>query len=199
MKGIENIIDRIMADARAEADVVIEKANEQAAVIRAEGEKAAQEAYLQRVREGTAACEARELRLKKTSEMEAKKSLLALKQEMLSAAFAQTLEAVSTLPEKERIGFLARLACRASAGGGEEICLNAVDRDSVGAAVVVEANRMLEAEGKPAGLILSGEIAAIRGGLLLKKNNITVNCSAETLVEALRNTATGEVAALLFD
>lgn len=199
MNGIGNITERILTDARLEAEEVLRKAEAQAAEVRAAGEKAAQEEYWRRIREGARACEAREARLQKTAEMESKKGVLALKQELLSAAFDRALERLTAMPAAEKTAFLARLACRASSGGGEAVCLCAADRDAVGEAVTAEANRLLKGAGKPAGLTLDPAGAPIRGGLLLKKGSITVNCSAETLVEGLRSSMAGEVAAMLFD
>ena len=70
--------------------------------ILSEAEKAAKKAqdeYWRTVRAGVKDCEARVQRLGRTAEMEAKKSVLALKQDMVSRAFDSALERVLAMPE----------------------------------------------------------------------------------------------------
>ena len=83
--------------------------------------------------------------------------------------------------------------------GGEEIVLNARDRDAVGAAVVKAANALLHAAGKPAELKLSGETGSFSGGLILRRDSIEVNCTVELLVELCRGEMSAELAGVLFD
>ena len=87
MKGTEKIIAHIRADAKSQADAVLAKAEEQAAQIRAEFDKQAAQVYAEKVRAGTKACQDQMDSVQRIANMEAKKSLLSVKQEIVSKSF----------------------------------------------------------------------------------------------------------------
>jgi len=68
--------------------------------------------------------------------MEAKKLMLAAKQECLDAAFEQAKKKLLALPDDKYAELLAKMAVKASATGKEEVLLNAKDRKRVGEQVV---------------------------------------------------------------
>ena len=155
MKGTEKIIAHIRADAQAQADAIIAQAEQQCAAIREEYETKAKDRYAEKIRAGVKACEDRVDSMKRIARMEAKKGLLALKQEMVSKSFELACEKLVNLPEADYVELLAKLAAQASVTGEEEIVLNARDRKAVGDKAVKAANAKLAAAGKPAALKLS--------------------------------------------
>ena len=199
MKGTEKIIAHIRADAEAQSAAILAQAEEQCAAIRADFEGKAKERYNERLLAGGKACEDRVDSMDRIARMEARKGLLALKQEMVSKSFDLACEKLVNLPEDEYVELLAKLAARASVTGGEEIVLNARDRAAVGEKAVRAANAKLAAEGRPAALKLSPAQSGIKGGLLLRRGSIETNCSAELLVELQRGEMSSELAGLLFD
>ena len=194
MKGTEKIIAHIRSDAKSQADAILAKAGEQAAQIRAEYDKQAAQVYAEKVRAGTKACQDQMDSVQRIANMEAKKSLLGVKQEMVSKAFEKAQALLTDLPEEQYVEFLAKLAARASVTGDEEIVLNARDRAAVGEAVVKAANGKLDG-GR---LSLSGRVGDIAGGLLLRRGNVEANCTAELLVELCRGEMSAEIADMLF-
>ena len=136
MNGIEKITARIAAEAGAEAEAILAEARAQAAEIGAEFEKKAQEEYQSCLRRGTVETEQRVQRLGNTARLEAKKEVLALKQELIAAAYDKAREKILNLPQAEYVAFLAAQAGKASVSGDEVIALNEADRASIGAQVV---------------------------------------------------------------
>ena len=197
MNGLEKITARIEADAEADAARIAQEAAQQCQAIRAEGEKTAQERYWQREREGAKATEDRASRLAKTADMEARKSVLACKQEIVSAAFARAEEKLLALSGEKYISLLASLAARASVTGQEEIVLNAKDRDAVGKKTVAKANELLAARGMTAKLTLAQRPGDFPGGLILRDGDISVNCTVPTLIAQARQAQASQVAAEL--
>lgn len=198
MNGLEKITARIETDAVADAARIAEEAKAQSDAIRAEGEKQAQERYWARVHEGVKAAEDRSSRLAKAADMEARKSILACKQELVTETFDRAERLLLDLPEEEYIAFLAGQAAAASVSGREEIILNAKDHKAVGKKVAAKANELLVSRGKAAGLALSEEIGDFSGGLILRDGDIAVNCTAAALVAEARQTQASVVAAELF-
>ncbi len=199
MKGTEKIIAHIRADAEAQAAAIIAQAEQQCAAIREDYESKAKDSYGAKIRAGVKSCEDRVDSMDRIAQMEARKGILALKQEMVSASFDKACEMIVALPQAQYIELLAKLAADAAVTGEEEIVLNARDKAAVGEAVVKAANAKLQAKGVKAGLSLSGKEGGFAGGLILHRGSIEVNCTVELLVELCRGEMSATLAGVLFE
>ena len=194
MKGTEKIIAHIEADAQAQADAVLGEARQRCEAIKARFDDKAARLYSDRIREGVKACQDKEDSALRISSMEAKKSILSMKQEMVSQSFAAAREKIVNLPKEQYVAFLAKLAAQASVTGDEEIILNARDREAVGEEVVAAANAAV-AGGK---MTLSDTTGDFSGGLILKRGNVEANCTVELLVDLKRGDLSAKLAEVLF-
>lgn len=228
MNGLEKITARIETDAQAEADRILLEAQAQADLVAADYDQRIQKAVSEAEQRGKAAAAQREERLASMAAMEARKATLAAKQEMVTQAFDQAVEALCALPEEKTVELLANLAVKASRTGREQVLLSAADRARVGKAVVARANELLAKAVSPklpedlsetktgailervvnagsallAGtgmLTLSDRAAPIRGGLILADGEVEVNCAYETLVRLAKNDMAAQVASILFE
>ena len=194
MNGIEKITARIIADAEAEAAAARADGEAKCSQIRADYGKKAQDEYWRTVRAGVKDCEARVQRLGRTAEMEAKKSVLALKQDMVSRAFDSALERVLAMPEDGYAAFLAKLCASAASSGTEEIVLS--ERDAhLGGKVAQLANDALGGRGH---LTYKGAVRAMPGGAILRDGDIEINSSLDTLLTQYRYELSSQVAEVLF-
>jgi V/A-type H+-transporting ATPase subunit E len=198
MNGIEKITARILAEASAEAEAILAAARAQAEEIGADYEKKAQEEYQSCMRAGALNTQQRVQRMGNTARLEAKKEILALKQELIAEAYTKAREMILNLPQEEYVAFLAAQAGKAAISGDEEIVLNAADRAKVGEQVVAAANALVKERGLEPKLVLAEATAAVSGGLLLRKGAVEVNCGLDSLVEMSRNSLDAEIAAVLF-
>lgn len=198
MNGIERISKRLIADAQAEIAALNAETEETCSAIRAEYQQKAQQAYEQRMQEGTRASEQWVERYASAAEMEAKKSTLAFKQELVSKTFEAAALWLTKLPRKDYTRFLARQAASAASCGQEELIFNAKDAAEVGKAVVKAANELLEQRGLPGQLTVSEETREIPGGVIVRMGGIEVNCAVDMLVQMSRNELSTQVAELLF-
>lgn len=153
-----------LADAEAECAAVRAESDRHCEAIRAENEKRAQDEYWKLVREGVRDTEQRVQRLDRTARLEAKKSILNMKQEAVSRAFELAKDKIAELPERDYIGFLAREAAGAAITGQEEVIFCERDRAAVGAKAVRAANELLAARGMPATLTLADATREMAGG-----------------------------------
>lgn len=199
MKGIDKITSRIIADAEAECRDVKWESDERCAAVRAENEKRAQDEYWRLVREGVKDTEQRVQRMDRTARLEAKKSVLNMKQEAVSRAFDLAKDKIAELPERDYVAFLAREAAEAAITGQEEVIFCERDRKSVGAKAVKAANELLAAKGMPGLLTLSDATRDMAGGLMLKQGDIEVNCTVDTLLDLTRDELAARVADVLFE
>ena len=199
MKGTEKIIAHIRADGDAEAKKIIDAASKQAEEKRAESFKAALSEYEKLMQAGNAECEDILSGSRRIAEMEAKKSVLSVKQEMISAAFDAAREEIVNMPRDQYTQFLARMAAEAAASGMEEIVLNARDKAEVGKSVCKAANELLSAKGTPGKLTVSEDTADISGGVIVRFGGIETNCSIDALIRQRRSGLSTEVAAAMFE
>ena len=198
MNGIDKISDRLVADAEAEIAALNAETKAKCDEIAAEYQQKAQEEYQSRMAEGVKAAETRLQRLGSAAEMEAKKSILAFKQEMVAKAFADASEKLANLPQEQYVQFLAAQAAAAASTGAEELIFNARDKAAVGEAVAKAANALLTQKGVKGALKVSDETRAISGGVIVRQGNIEVNCAVETLVQLRRSELASQVAEILF-
>ena len=193
MKGTEKIIAHIEADAKAQADVILAEAREKCAAVKAKYDEQAARLYSDRIRDGVKFCQDQEDSALRISRMEARKSVLAVKQEMVEKSFDLATKQIVALPDEQYVAFLADLVKKAGPAGDEEIILNAADRARIGEALVKAVN----AGG--AKMKLSKETRDLVGGLILRRGSIETNCSVELLVELCRGELSAKLADVLFD
>ena len=227
MNGIEKITARIETDMKAEIEAILKDGEAKAAAVKAEYEAKAKAEAAAAAEAGRAAAELRKERLESAAKMDAKKSLLAAKQECLDEAFDIVRKKLTSLSDEEYVELLAKMAVRSAKTGREELIFNAADRERVGAKVVSKANAMLAAAVAPelpnevkdtkvggiiakvvngasaliqgtAMLTLADETREMEGGLMLRDGNIEVNCAFETQLRILRESMAAEIASILF-
>jgi len=199
MNGIEKITARIDADAQEEIRKIREASEKRCAEIKAENEKKAEAEYWKIIQDGAKEIEDRASRTDRTARLEARKIVLAMKQQMVSEAFDLARDKIVGLPEQDYVGFLARQASGAAITGQEELILNEGDRKRYGGKVVHAANEMLAKKDVDACLTLSDKTRPIHGGLFLKQGDIEVNCTVETMLDLSRGELAAQVAEVLFE
>ena len=190
MNGLDKIVEHIAARSAAECEEIAESAIIETSRIRDMHVKTEQEEYWKIINAGTEEAKHRLERLSGLAELEAKKQVLAVQQEMLDVLFDRTVDVLLNLPSQEYISLLAKNACSASLTGEEEIILSANDRSAIGKQVLAAANAALKQRGKKAALRLSDQTADIKGGLILSGGDVTADCSLEALVSLHRNSLT---------
>ena len=226
MEGIEKITARIAQDAQAEISRLTAETEEKVQAVLTNAAAQAQQEANEIVEKGRMAASERLERLNSASQMERRKLELAARQEVLGEAFALALEKLCTLPEKEYISLLSKLALEASSSGKEQLIFSKKDRASVGKQVVMAANDALVKERAPSlpeevakskvgafvdklvhnttavvtgtGLTLSEETRDIKGGFIMVDGDVEINCAFETLVRLQREQMEKKVADALF-
>jgi len=196
MDGIERITERITEDVRREIDQLDDETRRKAAEIQARCEAQAKQESEDILARGRKAAEERVERLGSVSRLEARKTILAAKQEMVGRAFDLAVDRLAGLPEADYTALLAKLAAGAARSGREQVVLSQKDRTRYGKQVVTQANKLL---GERGALTLSEEARPIRGGLILRGDRVEVNCSFETLVRLQRDALAAQVAQVLFE
>ncbi len=197
MKGIENITEKIQAEAQAQIESLEGDCRASCEEILRKGQDEARQLYWQAMQAETEEAAQRRQRALSAAELERKRALLAEKQQLISESFQLAVDKLCSLPEEEYVQLLARLAAGA-AEGEAQLIFSPKDRAMVGKKVVQAANRLLEAQGKPGRLTLAEDSRDIRGGLILQTGRVEVNCSFEALAAYSRAELSVQVAEILF-
>lgn len=195
----EKIVEKILSDARAEAQRILERAQAQAAQIREQAEREAQqqrESILAQAREEAHSRRRAQLA---AATAEARNAVLAAKRALLERAFQQAAERIRALPASEYKSWLVRLIAQAAETGDEEVILSPADRQTLGEALIREANAHLVKHGKKGALRLSVETRDIGKGFVLKGVNSETNVTLATLMRRAQDDLEIQVAQMLFE
>jgi len=199
MNGIDKLTQRLMEDAEQEIAAVRAEAEAACAEITKAYDQQAQDRFWQLAAAGKQAAELRSACMSDAAALEARKRILACKQEMVAQAFAEAGAQILNLPEEKYVLLLANLAANAARTGEEQLLFSPKDRGRYGKRVTLAANEALERTGKPAALTMGEESREITGGVIVTDGRIDVNCSVEALIAACRRELTPTVAQILFD
>jgi V/A-type H+-transporting ATPase subunit E len=97
------------------------------------------------------------------------------------------------MPEDKYLSFLAQEIVKIPNCEGS-IVLNAKDRENIGERLVKTVNEKLGAEK----VALSKNTVKSSGGFVLKRGNVEINSTFETLLDSMKDELTGEIANALF-
>lgn len=198
MAGIEKLKEKILQDSEAKADAVIAEAKRQAQEIidKANG-RAVQRA--EEIHKKASADAAEKLKISNSMlELEMRKDILLTKQQLIEEVFHKALQSLSNMDSNEYEAILFKLIVGAVETGREEILLSAKDRNKLGADFGSKLNTALVQAGKNGTIKVSEETRDIAGGFVLKSEGVEINYSFEALLRMYRDEIEPEVAAILF-
>jgi len=199
MNGIEKITKEIASETEAEITSVLTAAEASASALTEEYAAKAKAAEEELLRAGKDAAEQRVQRQERTARLEARKEILSLKQELVSAAYDKAKAAILALDEDKYVAFLAAQAGAAALTGSEELVLGKGDRERLGDRIVAAANAAAAGRGLPGEMKLSDATLPADGGLVLRRGSIEVNCTLDKLLEMSHSALDAEVASVLFN
>lgn len=199
MDGLTKITDRIAIDAKKDQEAIVAHAKLAADTQLKAHQIQAQELLDQAVEAGVRSAKILVQKRQSAAELEARKTILAVKQELVNRAFADALGVLAELPSEPYRALLIKLALEATQTGDESLILNEADCKSHGQGVVAAINDQLNRAGKRGSLTLSQETRPMMGGLILKAGQVETVCSLEALVNQSRNSLVSKVTKVLLD
>ena len=192
----DQVIDKILSDARAEAEKIAQEAEQKRAA-----EQAKLDEQLAKYQEETAevaakAAEDEKAHILAAARMEAAQEYLAEKRSILDEVFQRARQRLNELPENEYRELMARLMTEAVETGEEEVLVGA-NESRIDQNMVNDVNGRLASEGK-GNLKMAEERHNLPGGFLLRRGKIKTNVSVNVLLEQARNSLEIELAKDLF-
>lgn len=184
MTGIERIKNRILQDAKAEAEEYVNKALEKADKIMEVSRQEACErskALLDQAEKKAAETKNRSLAL---NDMEVRKEKLGVKQELVKRVFDMAVERLCSMPAEQYCEFLANMIVGAAGEEKADIILSKEDRAAFGETVLIRTATLAKARGLQMEVELSDHTVDIKGGFILRTKHMEINYSFEALLRA---------------
>ena len=197
-EGADRIIQRVLDDAQARAESIKAEASEKADAIESEAREKANRRKEHILEQASKSADEQKSRIIGVAQLEARKKLLAAKQEMIGEAFQKTLDEMSGLDDQEYLSVIRNLLLEITDTGTETVIFNERDKERIREDFWKEVNTGLANQGKKGELQLSEETRPIKGGFILQRGGLEMNCSFESLLERKRDELEYEVAELLF-
>lgn len=198
MAGVEKIKERILEEARAQAEANIKRAEEEAAKIIEEAQKEAAAKKAQILEKAKQEAVDVKKRLKAMAELEARKKKLQARQEVVDEAFNKTIEKLNSLPDREYEEIISQMIVNSVESGSEEIILSPKDKQRISPGFIENINKKLSQKGIDGKIKLSEETKNISGGFILKSGDIEINNSFEAIIKMKREEVEAEVIKALF-
>lgn len=198
MSGANKLREKILAEAGSQAEEVLEEARKKAEAIIAKGEEEAaakKESVLQQAR---AMGEERRRRAQTIAELDARKAILAAKEELIEDTFRQALERLKGLDQKQYEDVIYPMLLAAAQTGAEEIIASPADAGKFTPELLGRVNQALKEQSKQGNLTLSGETREMQGGFILRSGDVEINNSFDSILRMQRDELEPEVAAILF-
>jgi len=194
----EKIIEKILSDARAEAQRTLEGARAQAAQIHEHAQSEAQHQRDLILAQAREEAQSRRRAQLAAAAAAARNAVLEAKRAILERVFEQAAAKLTAMPVSEYKSWLLRLLLDAVETGEEEVILSSSDRQTMGEALIREANAQLAKHGKKGALKLSVETRDMGKGFVLKGVNSETNVTLKALLRRAQEELELEVAQMLF-
>ena len=191
--SIQDITGKILDDAKEHAEKIMTQAKNQETSILESANKQAENILKSYAEKSQADTEIIKNRKISVAELESRKIKLGARQKAVAIAFDKAIDKIANFQDDEYIDFLLAMYAEVTIEGGE-ICLNEKDRQRVGEKLVAKINDGSQKEQ----VKLSEDKISARGGFILKKGFIEINATLETLVNSVKEDATGQIAEILF-
>jgi V/A-type H+-transporting ATPase subunit E len=197
--SLEKILSRINSDAQREADSIIDRANSNAKDVIRKAEEEAKILQEDLLKRAEAEAAQRKERILAMAVLDFRKRILDEKQRAIDAVFQAAIETLCQLDDDEYRALMKRMLLSGVQTGEEEIILSQRDKTRLTQSFLDELNEELQNNGKKGSLTISQEIREMSGGFVLRRTDIELNSSFESLFESSRDELESEVGRLLFE
>jgi len=192
----EQVVEKILADAKAEADKIKKQAEDQEAAEQAKLTEQLDEYKKQTELLAQKAGEDEESHILAAARMDIAKQFLAEKRKILDEVFEQARRQLQNLPDEEYRTLIKKLLLDAVETGDEEVVVDTND-NRIDHEFIKQINRELGTEYKN-NLRLSDERQDLGAGFILKRGKVKTNVSMEVLLGQARKELEIELAKELF-
>jgi len=192
----EQVVEKILADAKAEAEKIKKQAEAKEAAVQAKLTKELDEYKKQTEILAKKAGENEKSHILAAARMDIAKQFLAEKRKILDEVFEQARKKLQEMPDEEYRALIKKLILDAVETGDEEVVIDTKEK-RIDHGFIKHINREL-GSGKKGDLRLSDQKQDIGAGFILKRGKIKTNVSISVLLDQARKELEIELAKELF-
>jgi len=196
---IKDISEKIISDAKIQADKIIAQAEDNANNITNKGRKEAdniKKTILYKINQ--------EASLKKSkilteANLGVRKTILLEKQKIMEDVFGNALESILKLGNKDYQNFIKKMILDNIEKGDETTFIGSSDKNRISKDFIKDINKELKAKDKKGELKLSDSFLPIKGGIIIGSGTIRKNISLELLLKNVREESETQISKILFN
>ncbi len=196
---IKDINNKIISDARIQAEKIITQAEDNANNIIKKGEKEANNVKNVISYKNTQEASLKKSKILTEANLKAKKTILLEKQNIIEDVFDKALEIILKLNDKEYHNFIKKLILDNIEIGDETIFIGSSDQRKISESFIEDINKELKSKGEKGVLKLSLSYLPIKGGVVIGYGKIRKNISLELLFKNVREESEMQISKILFD
>lgn len=199
MSGAEKLQEKIMAEAKSDAEAMLANARAKEADIIAKAQAEADAKTAKILAAVDKQVSERRRRHQTIAELDARKAILAAKEELIEDTFTQAIARLQEMDTQSYTELMSAMLLAVTQTGTEEIIVSAADKPRFSPELLAQVNQELTLLGKEGSLTLAEETRETKGGFILRSGDIEINCSFAALLRMQREQLEPEVAAILFN
>ncbi|OQY41160.1 hypothetical protein B6228_00235 [Candidatus Atribacteria bacterium 4572_76] len=196
---IKDINEKIISDAKIQADKIIAQAEDKANNIIKKGKKEAENIKNIILHRSKQEASLKKSKILTEANLEAKKIILSEKQKIIEDVFNKASESILKLEDKDYLNIIKKMILDNIETGDETIFIDHSDRDKISESFVEDINRELKSKGKKGKLKLSTSYLPIKGGVVIGFGKIRKNISLEFLLKKIREELEIQISKDLFN
>lgn len=196
---IKDISEKIISDAKIQADKIIAQAEDNASNIIKKGRKEADNIKKMILYKINQESSLKKSKILTEANLESKKTILLEKQKIMEDVFGNSLESILKLDDKDYHNFIKKLILGNIEKGDETIFIGFPDKNRISKDFIQDINKELKAKGKKGELRLSNSYLPIKGGIIIGSGTIRKNISLELLLKNVREESEIQMSKILFN
>jgi V/A-type H+/Na+-transporting ATPase subunit E len=196
--SLEKIVQRIEQDARNQAEEISKKALAVSDKIIEEAKNQAELVKTQALEKSKEEAELHKQRLISTANLDLRKDILTERQKIIDSAFQEAMDNLLKMKDEEYQKIIINMILPNVLTGNEEIVFSERDKARLGKDFLYKINQEINKAGKKGKLTIARGSYNILGGFVLRRGNIELNNSFESLFNSIREDLEAEVSKVLF-
>jgi len=196
---IKDINNKIISDARIQAERIIAQAEDNANNIIKKGKKEADNIKNVILYKNNQEASLKKSKILTEANLKAKKTILFEKQKIIEDVFDKALESILKLDDKEYYNFIKTLILDNIEIGDETIFSGSSDQRKISESFIEDINKELKSKGEKGELKLSASHLPIKGGVVIGSGKIRKNISLELLLKNVREELEMQISKNLFN
>ncbi|HAV20449.1 MAG: V-type ATP synthase subunit E family protein [Bacillota bacterium] len=198
MNALEKMKEAILQEAQLKADEIIEAATRDAEKILQEAQAEADKKREQELAEARGKARENARRILTLADLDARRKLLAAKEELIEEAFSSAKERLASLEPEVYRDYLKQSLLEVVRDTGGDVIMSERDRSTLGKEIIDEVNAEL-AKGNHKGRVqLADTSGDFIGGFILSSGKVEVNCTFDAILAREYESLLIDVASILF-